>query len=113
MLGCSHRHRHRCLDSSFKRPAAMTVLSATALESDPLGCSLLAAVSRRRDDLKHGRPGRERKPGFPRCGERNRDPTQRYFCTDPIGLAPPRIIEFDERLWEDDDRTPRAAQALI
>jgi hypothetical protein len=82
----------------------MTILSAAALESDPLGCSLLASViGLNRDDARTPswsgaklRLSSSRRRGL-RPAVKAYDP---FFSTDPIGLGPRRINEFDESLWE-------------
>jgi hypothetical protein len=82
----------------------MTILSAAALESDPLGCSLLASVIGLNRDkartpswsgakLRHS-SSRRRKL---RPAVKAYDP---FFSPDPVGFGPRRINEFDEGLWE-------------
>jgi len=83
----------------------MTILSAAALDSDPLGCSLLAAViGEKRGQARPSWTGSKVRLYSPRQASRPAvkayDP---FFSTDPIGLAA-RRSEFDDSLWEGDDR---------
>jgi hypothetical protein len=91
----------------------MTVLSAAALDSDPLGCSLLASViGAKRGRAQPSWTGSEVRLYSPlrqasRPAVKAYDP---FFSTDPIGLATSRN-EFDDSLWDGDDRSPDACVA--